>query len=363
MTPRLPASTAARLWLCVLLLASALAAQTSPPSQEPALYRCSMHPEVRSSIPGQCPRCGRELVPQKKGEEEPEADGEAFACPMHLDVRAFKRGTCPRCGMDLVPAAPAVAADFELRMESKPAPPVPGRKVRLQFRVFNPNTGGLVSHFGLLHERLFHLFIVSQDLTEFQHIHPVFEPDGRFVIDTVLPRPGHYKVYADLYPLEGAPQVLERDLVTAGQTSDLYASRPRLEPDVALTKTVSGIKIELVLDPPEPIAGRTVVLKYHLTEAASGAPIRDLTPYLAAWGHTLILSEDQRDFVHSHPVEVIPEMPEGEIPRGGPDVTFEALLPRSGLYRIWSQFLRAGRDESGLSTVSFTIRSRQLGAR
>jgi hypothetical protein len=291
------------------------------------------------------------------------AEPEAFSCPMHLDVRSSKRGTCPRCGMDLVPAAPAISQDFDLRLRTTPRAPLPGRKTRFEFEVFNPETGEQVRSFGLLHEKLFHLFIVSQDLADFQHIHPSFEPDGRFVIDAVLPRAGHYKVYADLYPLQGAPQVLERDVATAGHSADLYASRPQLEPDAALTKAVEGMKVELSLDPGEPVAGRPIVLKYHLSEAATGAPVRDLTPYLAAWGHTLILSEDQRDYVHSHPVEPIPEAREGEVARGGPDVTFEALLPRPGVYRIWSQFLRAGRDESAVTTVSFTIRSRQLGAR
>ena len=265
--------------------------------------------------------------------------------------------------MELVPVAPAVAEDFDLLMESTPAAPLPGQKVRLQFTLRNPISGVQVKDFGVLHDKLFHLFIVSQDLAQFQHIHPSFEPDGRFLIDTVLPRAGHYKVYADLYPLEGAPQVLERNLVTAGHASDLYASEPQLEPDSVLNKTVDGMKIELTLEPAEPIGGRPIVLKYHLTEASSGAPVRDLTPYLAAWGHTLILSEDQRDYVHSHPVEVVPEVLQGEIRRGGPDVTFEALLPRPGTYRIWSQFLRAGRDESAIATVSFTIRARVLGAR
>jgi hypothetical protein len=157
--------------------------------------------------------------------------------------------------------------------------------------------------------------------------------------------------------------VLERDLVTAGHASDLYASAPAIEPDALLTKTVDGMKVELTLDPPQPVAGRPIVLRYHLTDAATGAPIRDLTPYLAAWGHTLILSEDQRDYVHSHPVELVPEAREGQVRSGGPDVTFEAFLPRPVSYRIWSQFLRAGRDESAVSTVSFTIRSRPLGAR
>jgi hypothetical protein len=262
-----------------------------------------------------------------------------------------------------VPAAPAVPGDFDLVLETTPRAVKPGRPVRLSFTIKNPVTGEQVRQFGVLHDKLFHLFVVSQDLSEFQHIHPTLLADGSFAIDTVLPKAGHYKVYADFYPEGGVPQVLQQDLATAGHVSDLYASLPHLEPDASLTKTADGMKIELALDPSEPIAGRPIVLRYRLTDAASGAPVRDLTPYLAAWGHTLILSEDQTDYVHSHPVEVVPERREGELSRGGPDVTFESLLPKPGIYRIWSQFLRAGRDESGVTTVSFTIRARMLGAR
>jgi hypothetical protein len=304
--------------------------------------------------------------PARPAQERPSPDPaelSEFACPMHLEVRTADPGRCPRCGMDLVPAAPAVKEDFDLLLETKPAVPVPGRKLHLRFTVKNPRSGEPVRDFGLLHEKLFHLFLVSQDLTEFQHIHPAREPDGRFAIETVLPRAGHYKVYADLYPLEGAPQVLERDLVTAGHKSDLYASLPRLEADTELRQTAGGMRVELALDPPQPVAGRTVLLKYRLADAASGAPVRDLVPYLAAWGHTLILSEDQRDFVHSHPLEAVPESPEAGVARGGPEVTFETLLPRPGVYRIWSQFLRAGGEESDVATASFTIRVRALGER
>jgi hypothetical protein len=31
--------------------------------------------------------------------------------------------------------------------------------------------------------------------------------------------------------------------------------------------------------------------------------VTDLQPYLGAFGHALILSEDMRDYVHSHPFE------------------------------------------------------------
>ena len=98
-----------------------------------------------------------------------------------------------------------------------------------------------------------------------------------------------------------------------------------------------------------------MTLRYRLTDS-SGAPVRDLTPYLGAWGHTLILSEDQADYVHSHPLELVPEASA----RGGPEVTFEALLPRPGLYRVWTQFVRGGGEPI---TGSFTVRARALGER
>jgi hypothetical protein len=34
------------------------------------IYTCSMHPQVRSDKPGNCPICGMKLVPKKKGEHE-----------------------------------------------------------------------------------------------------------------------------------------------------------------------------------------------------------------------------------------------------------------------------------------------------
>jgi len=290
-------------------------------------------------------------------------EAQQFTCPMHLEVRTDKPGVCPKCSMALVPAAPAVPRDFDLDVEATPHTIKPGKPVRLRFSVTNPLDGARVRNFGVLHDKLFHLFVVSQDLSEFQHIHPAHQPDGSFVIETVLPRAGQYKLYADFYPEGGVPQVLQHPLRTTGASGDLYAARPRLEPDASLTKSVDGMKIALTLDPVEPIAGRPLTLKYHLADAASGAPIADLVPYLAAWGHTLVLSEDQTDYVHSHPVELVPETREGELPRGGPDVTFESLLPKPGVYRIWTQFLRAGRDESAVTTVSFTIRARRLGER
>jgi hypothetical protein len=263
-----------------------------------------------------------------------------YTCTMHPEIRTNAPGKCPKCGMTLVPVTPAIAEDFNLKFESFPKAPKPNEKVRLRFAFF----------------KRFHLFIVSQDMSDFQHIHPTLEADGSFTIETTLPRAGNYKVYSDIYPNEGAPQVLQQSLVTAGYANDLLSGQARLAPDSSLTRIVDGMKIELKLEPSRIIAGQPLALKYHLTDARTGEPVRDLVPYLGAWGHTLILSEDQSDYIHSHPEEVVPDSEDKSKLRGGPDATFNAFLPRPGNYRIWTQFQRGDL----LTTVSFTVLAERL---
>ncbi|HYV06911.1 MAG TPA: heavy metal-binding domain-containing protein [Blastocatellia bacterium] len=306
---------------------------------------------------------------------------DSYTCSMHPDIRTAAPGKCPKCGMALVAISPDITDYYDLKIESTPAAPKANEKVRLRFAVINPKTGEQVKQFQVLHDKLFHLFIISQDLTEFQHIHPTIEPDGRFTVETTLPRAGNYKVYSDFYPSEGTPQVLQQNLVTAGYAPDLVQSEARLAPDTTLLKTgqalkitpenagrigvsvgelgktpTSEMKIALSIEPAKIIAGQPVVLKFHLTNAKTGEPIRDVAPYLGAWGHTLILSEDQSDYVHSHPEETVPETGDRTKLRGGPDVTFNAFMPKPGNYRIWTQFLRGDM----LTTVTFTVRAERL---
>jgi FtsP/CotA-like multicopper oxidase with cupredoxin domain len=65
--------------------------------EPPSAYVCPMHPEVTSTEPGACPKCGMRLVPA-----QPEAT--SYVCPMHPDVTSTEPGTCPRCGMRLMPS-------------------------------------------------------------------------------------------------------------------------------------------------------------------------------------------------------------------------------------------------------------------
>ena len=288
----------------------------------------------------------------------------AWVCPMHPDYTMDVSGACPRCGMALVRAAPFDVRDYRLDFRTDPAVVRPGQKATLHFGVFHPGSGALVQKFESVHERQYHLFVISQDMEYFQHIHPAQQPDGTWSIEVTLPKEGYYKILSDFLPGGGAVQFLARPLVTAGYDGDLVGDGAQLVADTALSKTVDDLTATLAYDPPTFIAGLYGHLNFHLTDTGTGLPITDLQTYLGAFGHTLIMSEDMVDYVHSHPLDVvaagdddnppvfvIPPGADLEKLRGGPDVTFDGLVPRPGRYRAWTQFRRNDK----LYTFAFTF--------
>ncbi len=302
--------------------------------------------------PAQKPR----TLPQPRAPTADNQNDEFYACPMHPDVMSDKPGQCPRCAMTLVRTRRPEAAEYEVQLVTVPTIVKPGEKFRLTFFISHPKTGARVKEFNIVHDMPFHLFVVSQDLNYFAHLHPQQQADGRFTIGTMVPKAGSYIIYCDVFPVGGLPQVAHLNLITAGFAGDLFSSQAQLDPDKILTKTFAGVRFELALNPAEPIGGRPATLKYRLTDDHTGEPVKDLQPYLGAWGHTLILSEDASDYIHSHPTEMIPDGVDRTKIFGGPDVSFDAFFPRPGRYRIWSQFQRQGK----LITVQFTIIVRRL---
>ena len=295
--------------------------------------------------------------------EEAETDT-AWVCPMHPDYTMDLAGKCPRCGMDLVRAAPFDVRDYRLEFRTVPAVVKPGQKTNLLFRIFHPGSGEPIKKFETVHERQYHLFVISQDMEFFQHIHPEEQPDGTWSLEVTLPKAGYYKVLSDFMPSGGSSQFIARPLVTAGYAGDLANDAAHLVPDAVSMKTVDDITAALSYDPPTFSPGQYVHLNFRLTDG-SGRPITDLQTYLGAFGHTLIMSEDMVDYVHSHPLDILAKSdddsgtPQFVIPpgadldklRGGPDVTFEGLMPKPGRYRAWTQF----RRNEKIYTFAFTF--------
>jgi heavy metal-binding protein len=286
------------------------------------------------------------------GPSSPLRDSSIYTCSMHPGVRAAGPGNCTKCGMPLVTlAALRERIDYVLEVENTPAAAKSGEKLRLRFLLFHPKTGAQVKEFNVFHTMPFHLFIVSHDLKHYSHIHPIQQPDGSFTIDTVLPEPGQYEIFCDLFPVGAAPQVLHRSLATADSPS-ANSVQTKLEADKSLTKTVGGIRFELTLQPPQPVAGQPTLLSYNLVDAKTGLPVTDLQPYLGAWGHAVALRDDATDFLHSHATRSVPTGTDrSRRPFSDPRIDFSAVFARPGQHRIWSQVQRNDK----VVTVSFTL--------
>ena len=63
-------------------------------------YTCPMHPEVRQSTPGSCPKCGMALEPVTVTAPKEKTE---YTCPMHPQIVRDAPGFCPICGMALEP--------------------------------------------------------------------------------------------------------------------------------------------------------------------------------------------------------------------------------------------------------------------
>jgi Heavy metal binding domain len=242
-----------------------------------------------------------------------------YVCPMDPDVRSSRAGVCPRCGMKLVAGLPEPA---EYRMDLSVTPHLlrARQTVKLGFTVRDPWKGLPVTRFQTLHERLFHLFVVSQDLEFFAHEHPALLPGGRFSFQTAFPTPGMYRLLADFYPDGGTPQLVTKTVIVPGAAP----------PAAALTRDYSpkegeNLRVELSTDPQQPIAGMKTEMIFRVS------PADGFEPYLGAWGHMLAASGDLIDLIHTHPFLA-----------NGPVVQFDVEFPRAGAYRVWVQFQRKG---------------------
>jgi hypothetical protein len=138
-----------------------------------------------------------------------------YVCPMDPDIRSSQPGVCPLCGMRLLAGIPD-PAEYPMDVAVKPRAPKPRETAKLEFTVRDPWKNHRVKNFQLVHERLFHLFVVSQDLQFFVHGHPTLGPEGSFHFDIAFPEPGMYRVLGDFYPDGASPQLVVESIVVPG---------------------------------------------------------------------------------------------------------------------------------------------------
>ena len=251
-----------------------------------------------------------------------------YVCPMDPDIRSNGPGKCRRCGMALVAGIPD-PVEFHLDLTTTPSPPSVKQTTTLEFHVHDPWKDRPVQKFVVVHEKLFHAFVVSQDLSYFNHGHPVMRGDGVFALPVVLPKSGMFRVLGDFYPDGATPQLLTETLFVPGASGE----PPALSRDYS-TKSDANMTVSLTTLPEQAAAGNRTQMTFHVD------PLDGFEKYLGAWGHMLAASDDLIDMIHLHPIR-----------EDSGDVQFNVVFPRPRTYRVWVQFQRNGV----VNTVHFDV--------
>ena len=229
-------------------------------------------------------------------------------------------------GYTLVPAAPTLPA---------------GQAVPFRFTVTDPD-GRALKSYQLSHEKELHLIVVRRDLDGFQHVHPVRAADGTWSVPLDVSKGGTYRVFADFKPAG-----LDRGLTLGTDVSVAGPFTPMPLPAPATRSAVDGYDVTLA---GTAIAGQESELTF--TVSKNGEQVRDLEPYLGAFGHLVSLRTGDLAYLHTHPAQ---EAHAGE--RGGPEVRFATTFPTAGTYRLFLDYQHGGK----VRTAAFTVEVAKAG--
>ena len=255
---------------------------------------------------------------------------------MDPDVRSNQPGTCRRCGMKLREGIPE-PVEFHMDLTLTPRAVKPNQTEQLKFTVHDPWKDRPVKDFQIVHEKLFHMFVVSQDLQFFVHDHPVFQPDGDFLYNLAFPKPGMYRVLGDFYPDGATPQLIAKTVFVPGYAA---ARRSRFRA-IIRTKQTENMQVEMTTDPPQPIAAQKTLIYFRLITGRWPGEI-----YRRVGAH----AGRERRFDRSDP------HPSRSLPTAARNSNSAWTFPRARTYRVWVQFQRKGV----VNTAHFDIPVKEL---
>ncbi len=230
----------------------------------------------------------------------------------------------------------------------------PNTDTILEFKVNDAASGNPVSFFNLIYTKIVHLIVVDSTLTYFNHIHPD-QKDNSFIMTAQFPKSGLYHLYINFQPVGGIEQQFAFVLpVGIGKNEKVELSKQ--PPDTKLTKAFGDYEVTVstqgVLSAQVMSLGKQRI-SFSIKDAKTKKGIDNLKPYLGAFGHLTMINEETFDYIHVHPFNLRPPLPNAN---GGPTVDF---LPigiygpfKPGVYRVFAEF----NPDNTLFLSDFTVR-------
>lgn len=174
------------------------------------------------------------------------------------------------------------------------------------------------------HENRVHLFVYDAALKEFKHVHPQFIND-EWSVDFDLTVNGQYWVWAQATLLSDGDEfsAFEKINVVNGVAQNEIPSTLG-----ELKSAADGISVATISGKAKVNSQSMLMVKFTRTDGSTP----EVTDYLGAFAHILIVPKDGSAIIHAHP------MATGKPNEGMIHVTF----PKEGEYRIWIQYKDAG---------------------
>lgn len=287
-------------------------------------------------------------VTEKEG-----AHAHSYRCPMNCEKGKTydKEGRCPVCGMNLE-HYDGTDSDHTYKMmyASSPAQFEAGKSASLSF---TPKIVGNESEavpLDVQHDKKIHLIVVSNDLGYFEHIHPEYQTDGSYKIsvlekgkaytigpgnnETRFDFGGNYTMFADYLPSGGSHQVEKVEFSVAGT--------PKAA-SVFKAEKLSGKSdnFSVILNPTggKTITGALMHIGGILMKDGIEVDINTLENYLGAKAHMVVISMDDKEYLHVHP----------DVNGGKFDL--HTTFKKAGIYRAWIQFQSSGK----VHTIDFVL--------
>ena len=223
----------------------------------------------------------------------------------------------------------------------------PGQPLRIVFHLVRLDNLAPVSSKDLFeaHGAFLHALICDSSLTDYHHEHP--SPTGvpgEWEFKFTPRFNAQYRVWINAVPKHTGREEFAMNVIslpnsnipppTSSYQTELSARTDELRGELTWT---TGAKLEVN----RPTSG-----SLHLAEV-SGAPVRDLEPYMGAFAHIVGIGDDSESILHVHPDGGINSPSD----RGGPEVYFTLRAARQGFHRLFVQVKRHGK----LQTLTFGV--------
>jgi hypothetical protein len=277
----------------------------------------------------------------------------SYRCPMNCEKGKTydKEGNCPICGMKLEHFDGVDnGLTYKMQFTANPSTVEAGKAAKLSFI---PKVVGKENEpvpLDLQHEKKIHLIVVSNDLSYFEHIHPVYQADGSYQIDvlekgrsykdgaghneTRFDFGGDYILFADYMPTGGSHQV-EKILLNVKGT-------PRPTVSYSADKLVGvsdNFSVQLQVEGGKLLTGQQVHIKGKVMRDGKEVDVNTLENYLGAKAHMVVISLKDKEYLHVHP----------DVQGGAFDL--HTTFKNPGIHRGWIQF----QSEGKVHTVDFVL--------